>query len=63
MDGHSFSQMDIHSQIFMLFIPEPLHYVVFDNVLISKTINYPVKTKFYDKSVMYQIDLTSLVLL
>lgn len=63
MDGHSFSQMDIHSQMFMLFIPEPLQSVVCDNILILKTINYPVKTKFYDKSVKYQVDLTSLVLL
>lgn len=62
MDIH-FHRWTIYSQMFMLFIPEPLHYVVFDNILISKTINYPVKTKFYDKSVMYQVDLTSLVLL
>lgn len=53
--------MDIHSQMFMLFIPEPLQYVVCDNILILKTINYPVKTKFYYTSVKYEVDLTSLV--
>lgn len=62
MNGHSFSQMDVHSQMFMLFIPEPLQPVVCDNILILKTVNYPVNSKFY-KSVKYQVDLTSLVLM
>lgn len=47
----------------MLFIPEPPQTVVCDNILILKTINYPANSKFYYKSVKYQIDLASLALI
>lgn len=63
MAGHSFPQKDIHSQMFMLFIPEPPQIVVCDHILILKTINYPANSKFYYKSVKYQVDLISLVLI
>lgn len=49
--------------MFMLFIPEPPQIVVCDRILILKTINYPANSKFYYKSVKYQVDLTSLVLI
>lgn len=49
--------------MFMLFIPKPPQIVVCDNILILKTINYPANSKFYYKSVKYQVDLTSLVLI
>lgn len=55
--------MDIQSQMFVLFIPEPPQSVVCDNILILKTINYPVNSKFYYKSVKYRVDLISLVLI
>lgn len=47
----------------MLFIPEPPRTVVCDNILILKTINYPANSKFYYKSVKYQVDLASLALI
>ena len=55
-DGHSFS--DVYS-----FIPEPSQPMICDNILILKSINYPVNSKFCYKSAKYRVDLTSLLLI
>lgn len=55
-DGPSFS--DVYS-----FMPEPPQSTVRDNILILNPIHYPVTSKFHYKSVKYQVDLTSLVLI
>lgn len=55
--------MAIYSQMALLSITEPPLSVVCASILISKTINYLVNSKFYFKGVKSQADLTSLALI